>query len=258
MQQTEIAIFVFTATVLALLFIGGIFLFLFIYHKRKVAHLKEKSSLNEAHSQAMLTTQLTTQQETMQHIGTEIHDSVAQKLTLASLYNKQLTVAAVPPSISIKMEAIGCIIDESLAELRQLSKTLTDPQLANADLLYLLREEASRINLSGICTVSIRNTGQPLSLPQEKKNLLFRILQEFMQNSLKHAACTAITILLHQQENMLIVSATDDGKGFDTALVSNGIGLQNMKNRALQMNASYRLTSKHGKGTMLNLAIQTE
>jgi signal transduction histidine kinase len=257
MEQSELATYTFIATVLLLLFISGTFLFLYLYHKRKLAHQKETSSLNDLHHKELLTAQIATQQETMQHIGLEIHDSVSQKLTLASLYNKQLS-AAITPDITGKMNAIGVITDESLAELRQLSKRLTDPLLANAGLLYLLRQEADRINGPGIFCVTIQCTEEELPLPQEKKNLVFRLLQEFMQNSIKHAACKQILITLHKQHSLLTITASDDGKGFNTALRSNGIGLQNMKNRASQMNAEYLLMSEQGKGTMLTLVLQTD
>jgi signal transduction histidine kinase len=256
MGKSEIALFIFIATVVLLVFITGTFLFLYIYRKRKIAHLLETNNLNEQHHRDMLTAQVAIQQETMQHIGFEIHDSVAQKLTLASLYNKQLSVFAAP-DISSKMNEIGDIIDQSLNELRQLSKTLTSPQLANAGLIYLLKQEVARINSSGICIVTIECTETELGLPQEKKNLVFRLLQEFMQNSLKHAACKKIHITLVQEAGLLTITAADDGKGFDTGQRSNGIGLQAMRNRASQMNAVYQLISEQGKGTMLNLVVQT-
>ena len=190
----------------------------------------------------------------MQHIGTEIHDNVGQKLTLASLYSKQLNAGTV--NLEEKINSISKIIDESLAELRQLSKTLTNPELANAGLLFLLNEEAKRINASGICFVAVVTNEPEIVLTQSEKNILFRLLQEFIQNSLKHSGCRKITINIHKEKDLLTINASDDGKGFDINTASGGIGLQNMKRRAEQLHAIYELISEEGKGTTLNLQLQ--
>jgi signal transduction histidine kinase len=210
--------------------------------------------MQQLHERQLLQNQFEIQAQTMQHIGTEIHDNVGQKLTLASLYTKQFSNRSVE-EMETKITAVGNIIDESLTELRQLSKTLTNPELANASLEFLLNEEAKRINVSGICYVSINNSCADIVLPQADKNILFRLLQEFVQNSLKHSDCRRISIALEKMNEKLFITATDDGKGFDTSDVSTGIGLQNMKRRAEQLNALYQLSSESGKGTTLTLQL---
>ncbi|MEP7237458.1 MAG: ATP-binding protein [Ferruginibacter sp.] len=254
MGQSEITILIIISNIILLIFIGGIIIFIFQYRKRRVTHNKEKEQINLQHQQELLTTQLQSQQQTMQHIGTEIHDNVGQKLTLASLYSKQITAGT--SNLEKKINAIGNIIDEALSELRQLSKTLTNPDLANAGLLVLLNEEAKRINASGICFVTVKADKPDLALTQGQKNILLRLLQEFIQNSLKHAGCRKIEIEISKENNSLSIMATDDGTGFDTNTVSTGIGLQNMKRRAEQLNAIYDLQSEGGKGTTLHVQFQ--
>ena len=179
--------------IVILILIFGIILFIVQYRKRRLMHNKEKQQIDERHQHELLATQFESQKQTMQHIGTEIHDNVGQKLTLASLYSKQLSTHT--PNLEEKIQSIGAIIDESLIELRQLSKTLTNPELANAGLLQLLNEEAKRINAAGICHVTIRSGETEIELPQSDKNILFRLLQEFIQNSLKHSACRRMCLM---------------------------------------------------------------
>jgi signal transduction histidine kinase len=253
MGKEETIILIFSTVGAIVLLCGGIVMILILHNRHKLKKISETKELVHHHSRELLSIQLETQQQTMQHIGTEIHDNVGQKLTLASLYTKQLAAGTVT-NMEGKIAEVGNIIDESLTELRQLSKTLTNPELANASIIILLNEEASRINASGICHVSISNIDE-IVLPQAEKNILFRLLQEFIQNSLKHAACRKIIIALEKESNMLNVTATDDGKGFDTSGVSTGIGLQNMKRRSEQLNATYKLTSEKGSGTSLTLQL---
>lgn len=250
MGKTEIIVFIILTSLIVTIFAMGIFLFAFQYKRKRKEHLNEKDNLNELHQQELLSSQ----QQTMQHIGTEIHDSVGQKLTLASLYSKQLSANTI--NLDEKINSISNIIDESLTELRQLSKTLTNPELANAGLVALLYEEAKRINASGVCYLSVQFNERELVLPQADKNILFRLLQEFIQNSLKHSGCRKIKINILKTSNHLSITASDDGKGFDAHLPSGGIGLQNMKRRAEQLNATYDLKSDQGYGTTLNLQFQ--
>lgn len=254
MDESKIKIIITITFLIVLALVTGVFVYIYQYRKRKILHEKEKVEIDKQHKVDLLNTQLQSQQQTMQHIGTEIHDNVGQKLTLASLYTKQFSSKSME-EMEMKMASVGNIIDESLTELRQLSKTLTNPELANASLESLLNGEAKRINVSGICHVSINNSGADIVLPQADKNILFRLLQEFVQNSLKHSGCRRISIALEKMKEKLFITATDDGKGFDTSVISTGIGLQNMKRRAEQLNAIYQLNSEAGKGTSLTLEL---
>lgn len=254
MGKSEVIITLITSTIGFAILIACIFIFIIQYRNRKIEHTKETDMLNEKHTQELLEKKLETQQETMQHIGREIHDNVGQKLTLASLYTKQLATKN-NNNPDEKIIAISTIIDESLNELRQLSKTLTNPHLAQADLLFLLKEEAKRINNAGVCHVIITSNSNILSLSQSSKNVLFRLLQEFMQNSLKHSGCKKISINAESLPNQLIITATDDGKGFDTNAQSTGIGLQNMQRRAEELGATYTLKSTQAKGTIMTISL---
>ena len=76
----------------------------------------------------LLDTQVQMQQQTMTYIGREIHDSVSQKLTLASIYAQKLEFESKDGTMSDKLKMINTIINDSLAELRDLSRTLTDSE----------------------------------------------------------------------------------------------------------------------------------
>lgn len=260
MGKAEITIFIVLVNIVLLIFIAGIIIFVFQFRQRKMEYVREKKIVDEQHQRELLNTQLEIQHQTMQHIGSEIHDSVGQKLTLAFLYTNQLTYNNQFPGLSERINTIGNIINESLEELRALSKTLSNPSLAQAGLLDLLKHESVRVNASGVCRIFLKSNAETLDLPPSEKNIIFRILQEFIQNSLKHAQCKRIDLDLNLQvqENKLYIMATDDGKGFDITDEPRGIGLSNMKRRARQIGMGLHLQSKPGKGTilMLDLAIQ--
>ncbi|MEZ2445938.1 sensor histidine kinase [Chitinophaga sp. RCC_12] len=258
MEQAEMTIFIILVSVILLIFIAGTIIFMFQFQQKKLKHNMEKASILEQHQRELLHAQLEIQRRTMQQIGSEIHDSVGQKLTLAFLYTSQLLQGRQLSEITERVDTIGNIITESLAELRQLSKTLNNPELAEADLITLLQNECRQVNAAGICYLSLESNVSTIAIPSPEKNILFRILQEFIQNSLKHAHCKRIFIQLDLQHGHLLVKASDDGKGFDTVVIPNGIGLGNMKRRAQQIGADFTLQSTPGNGTILTLYLPTE
>jgi signal transduction histidine kinase len=256
MQQTETIVFIIIANVLLLVFIVGIILFILQYKKRKVAHEKEKDMITEIHAKELLSTQLEMQTQTMQHIGREIHDNVGQKLTLASLYTQQLAFENKAPQINDKIENIGFIINESLAELRQLSKSLTDDRINDNNIIQLLQQECNTVNDLKKCEVTFSSNQYNIALPYQTKSILLRIVQEFLQNSIKHAACNTIKVNLEKETTSIILSLQDDGKGFEINNIKrNGIGIGNMKKRTEIIGGIFTLESKPNKGTNITIEI---
>ena len=100
---------------------------------------------------------------------------------------------------------------------------------------------------------------QQIDLSQAVKNFVLRILQEFLQNSLKHAACTEIKVSMQNEETGLTVSSFDNGQGFTmNGKQYAGIGLQNIRKRAEIIGADLRIDSTPGEGTRMRLFIPSQ
>ena len=188
----EVYLMIGVAAVILIAFALTVLSVMVIYRKRKLEHIREIDKMNEHFSRELLQTQLEVQQQTMQHIGREIHDNVGQKLTLAALYVLQLDEK--DTGIQKKIHAVSAIINESLSDLRSLSKDLTDTGYMHTDLYQLISNECTRVQATGRCTVKLQARHMSIKATQAVKNVTLRILQEFLQNSLKHADCTAIDI----------------------------------------------------------------
>ncbi|WP_326384744.1 sensor histidine kinase [Flavobacterium sp. SUN052] len=211
---------------------------------------------HEEHQKELLSTQIEIQNQTMQHIGREIHDNIGQKLTLASLYTQQLAFENKAPQINESIENISAIINQSLSELRELSKSLTDDTINDSTIVELLKRESDKINDLKKCKVSFDFNDDKLELNYQMKSVLLRISQEFMQNSIKHSKCKNIKIDLDKFENKLKLTLADDGVGFDISTISSkGIGLSNMKKRTEIIGGNYKLESVAKKGTHLTITI---
>lgn len=207
------------------------------------------------HQKEIFSTQIEIQNQTLQHIGREIHDNIGQKLTLASLYTQQLAFENKAPNIKENIENISEIINNSLIELRQLSKSLTDDTIQSFEISELIEKECFKINSLHKCNVNFKPSVNRIDVPYELKVVLYRITQEFIQNSIKYASCTNIYVELSCNNKMLQLNLKDDGKGFDATIESSsGIGLKNMKKRASIIAATFILESNN-KGTTVLVKI---
>ena len=256
MEDKELTIFLILVNVTLLIFIGGIAAFVMLYRQRKISHEKEKQLLHQLHRQELMQAQLEAQQQTMRDIGREIHDNVGQKLTLASLYTQRILFARQSDQPEHRITEIAKIINDSLQDLRQLSKSLVQPELAQKSLFELLTQEALQVNQSGMCQLTISMHPSDMFFSVSTKNNLFRLAQEFIQNSLKHAQCRHISINIEQKQETVYFHFADDGIGFDVNEKKSGIGLSNIKRRANELSVTdYVFSSTPHLGTELRFAL---
>jgi signal transduction histidine kinase len=259
MEQKDLVFLIVFISIFLVIFIGGSILYIFQSRSKKIETIKEKEKLQIMHQQELLSTQLEMQTQTMQHIGREIHDNVGQKLTLASLYTQQLAYENKAPHVNDRIESIGNIINESLAELRQLSKSLTDDGINDNNIDALLKQECINVNNLKKCSVVFSCNKKNIILTYKTKSIVVRIVQEFLQNSMKHAHCKNIFVNLKMEDTLLQLFLQDDGKGFDASQTNtNGIGLVNMKKRAEMIAGKFILESELGKGTKLTIDIPND
>lgn len=260
MGKTELLITFISFNIFFLMFVIAVFIYIRNYRQRKKEYLNEIEMKNELHQRELLSTQLEIQQATMQQIGRELHDNIGQKLTLVSLYVQQMLYENKVPEAVERIDQVSQIINQSLQDLRSLSKTLTDDNISQKEIVTLIQEEVDNTNSLKKCYVSFEHNFDQLDLGFMHKNLLLRITQEFIQNSIKHSHCKNIFISLNTSEHTLWeLKIRDDGAGFDTANTkSNGIGLTNMKNRAKIIGADFNLESEENVGTQINIILKKQ
>lgn len=258
MAEKELTLFLVLVNVVLLIFIGGFCAFVFLLRQRKIQFKRETELLEQIYQQQLVERQLDTQQQTMRDIGREIHDNVGQKLTLASIYSQGLLHRQLLPTTetALQIGEIAKLIDTSLQELRQISRTLVYPESAQKTLNELLEQEAALTNQLELCNIHLGLPPFCLILTTFEKNNIFRITQEFIQNSLKHSRCHNIWICVELQSTNLVFTFKDDGMGFEIGTQNTGIGLVNIKRRLGNLKVlNESLTSALGHGTTLHFSI---
>ncbi len=256
MRESEQIVSLILFNLFFLLFIVAIISFIRQYRLKKKEHAALLHQKNIDHQKELLATQVEIQIQTMKHIGREIHDNIGQQLTLASIYTHQLEFENKSPNCAESITNIGQIINNSLSELRLLSKSLTDNAIEKQSISKLIEAESKKIANLKICNVSFLSTAKKTEIPYQSKSVLLRITQEFLQNSIKHSECKNIEIKLDHTPEKLILTIQDDGIGFDINRInSSGIGLSNMKNRTEIIGGTYFFDSQINKGTKIRIEI---
>lgn len=236
-------------------FIMAIIIFIRQYKIKKKAHIGELEKVDLLHKKEILKTQTEIQKETMSYIGREIHDNVGQKLTLSSLYLQQLVFENKASQVNESLNNVNDIINESLFELRQLSKSLINDTIQENTITKLIENECTKIRQLKKCKISFISSLNKVVNSYQIKSILLRITQEFIQNSLKHSKCKKIDINLSSINNELVILLKDDGIGFNTQTKSaKGIGLNNIKKRIEILEGKHEILSNK-KGTQLTLKI---
>ncbi|WP_244592981.1 sensor histidine kinase [Pukyongia salina] len=196
--------------------------------------------------------QLEIQEQTLKNIAWELHDNVGQLLSVANIQLNMLQ-ANVSPEFSPQIKETKDVVTATVQEVRALSKTLNTDVIQHNGLIASVRTELERFNRLNFLHAELKIEGEEKFIRSEDEIIIFRILQEFFSNVIKHAKANILFVFLCYREKELEITVEDDGTGFDTSVNRDSSGLHNMKSRANLLGARYELASQPGKGTKLNL-----
>jgi two-component system NarL family sensor kinase len=244
----------------AVLIIVGVFIVSFIsmYTKSHNRHLTEKKEMEFKFQQELLQTQLEIQEQTLKNISQEIHDNIGQTLSLAKL-NLNRIDARQPEMDGERILHSRELVGKAIHDLRSLSRNLNTDMILAAGFLPALESEVQQVNRTGAFTASLEISGNPQKLDAKKELILFRIVQEALNNIIKHSGATSLQVSADFRENQFILSIRDNGKGFEPALPGEtqplGSGLRNMRNRAAMIGGLFNLESSAASGTLIEITI---
>ena len=258
-QNTQLIIGIVIASVIFL--VAGFFISIYIAYanNRKRKFIIEKENLKLAFNQQLLQSQLEIQEQTFNDISQEIHDNVGQILSLAKVQINIMTEGnEMNPAM---LNDVKNNIGKAMSDLRDIAKSLSNERIKNLTIHSAVFNEAERISKSGIIRIQVNVDGGQKELNQQKKLVLFRIVQESMQNIIKHANASEIAIAFHYAPDVLRTVIKDNGKGFelhDALKNSTGLGLSNIRSRALIAGGRSVIESSPNAGTTITINMPYE
>lgn len=256
---SDITFIIVAGSILFLLLVLFVVMFMVAFQKRQIQNLQERAALKTAYDQEILKSQIEVQNQTLQHIGQELHDNIGQLLSVAKINLNILEESENEELDFIKQT--NEIITQSINDLRALTKSLDGDFVKDFGLEESISHELQRIRKTRRFQTEISVLGEKRKLGYDHEIVLFRIVQEVLNNALKHSKAKNLTITLHYFPELFTLNINDNGKGFDLENINQksisqaGAGLRNIQRRMELIGGKCNIYSEIGKGTEIILEI---
>jgi len=252
----DILIATVSVTLLFLLLVCFMIVLLMINRKKKLAHIVEKQQMTADFEKQLLQSQLEIQEQSFSNLSREIHDNVGQVLSLVGM---QLNILEQTDLLNRPvLDDARKSLDKALVDLRDLAKGLSTDRITRFSLVEDVAGEINRIGRTRFFTADLQVEGKERPINPERTLICFRIVQECLQNIIRHAAANKVSVLFQYGESALGIFIQDDGKGFNVhnALSrGSGLGLSNITKRAGMVGGSATIESTINEGTRINIHI---
>ena len=247
-NQQTIVVFLFIILGLTLLLLG----FLFWFYKSKS---KEKQRW---HQQELLQARLEIQEQTYRNISQELHDNIGQALSLVKLNINTIDLndAAIARE---KIAASKSLLIKAIQDVRDISKTLNTDFINETGFANAVEQQLQLLERTGLYATQLSVQGDICHYTPERELLAFRIVQELLNNIVKHAEANQINVSMNYKSEKLVISVWDNGRGFDLqaqqSSPNKGMGLRNIYNRLKLIKGVIFFESGPGKGTTVTIEI---
>lgn len=228
---------------LVLVLLSGVF---YLYSLRR-KRVEEKKRIN-----AMLLSE----ERERTRIARELHDGLGQLLSTARINAASLEGAVEADDAPLLRNTLS-LIDQSVTEVRAVSHNLMPQLLSEKGLVEALNELVRRINDTRGLKAELHCSGFA-GIPDKNVEIaLYRVIQEVLNNIIRHAAASQIILKLQYSQNNLNIFISDNGKGFDLSAIekSEGIGWKNIQTRLSLINGNMNINSFAGKGTAISIDV---
>jgi signal transduction histidine kinase len=244
--QIDVFLFLFVGMLTLSLLAGAVVIFFFFYQKKVLRQQLQISEMETAYREELLHSNIEQVEAERHRIATDLHDELGGIFSTLKLKINQLDrVDNVDQLLSESRE----IIDTGVASVRRISHSMTPPGLEMfglADALISLCKKTDSPQLSVECACS-----DDFPRLEGKVELgIYRIAQELLHNSIRHADASKIRLYLSRLEGFICFEYTDNGKGFNPEIWQSrkGLGLKNIEARASHLNATVEWQTWPGQG----------
>jgi two-component system, NarL family, sensor kinase len=226
-----------------------------LLQQQKIAELEKEKQLLAADAV------LQGQEEERSRLARDLHDGLGSILSSAKYsFNNMKNNFIITGETAAAFDKSMAMLDRSISELRAVSHNMMPEALMTFGLDTALRDYCNSINQSGAVQLMYQSFDlNDDSIAKTTASVIYRIIQELVNNILKHAhAGTALVQLVRKNES-LSITVEDDGRGFETSQLENsdGIGLKNLRNRVTYLKGTIDLNTNTGKGVSINIEIPT-
>ena len=215
---------------------------------------RQRQTLNKR----ILTAVLRTEEKARSRFSKELHDGLGPLLSSAKMSLSALSREERSPEQREIIDNTTYVIDEAIRSLREISNNLSPHVLNDFGLArgvqHFIDRSAAMHNVKIRFTTNLRTERYDTDV----EVILYRVVCELINNSLKHAACTTVNLSLSRAGSTLSLDYSDNGRGFDSkAMMDCGMGLSNIDSRIKSLGGTFDIDSAKGKGMRASIRIDT-
>jgi two-component system NarL family sensor kinase len=232
----------------------------FLFYRKKQIEQQAKLDSEIAHQKEIRTKAiLEAEEKERRRIAQDLHDGVGQLLSAAklNLSNLDSKIATQTEEQKLAMQNALSLVDDSVKEVRAVSHNMMPNTLIKLGLASAVREFITKLGNAPTLKVDLEIVGLDTRLDNQIETVLYRVIQEIVNNIIKHAKASQISMQLIRHDTELNIMIEDNGVGFDTNQLDNfeGIGLKGIQTRIEFLNGSVHFDSSIGRGTTVIIDI---
>ena len=198
-----------------------------------------------------LSARLVDAQETERRaISRELHDEVGQSLgaLLVDIGRLSSTLSADHPEVKPQLDNLKAVAERTFQSVRNMALLLRPSMLDDLGLTAALEWQGREVSRRSEIEVAVDSEGVPEDLPDEYKIYIYRLVQEALNNAVRHSGAHNAKVVVERLEKSIVVRISDDGRGFEPAR-TRGMGILGMEERVKRLGGTLRVESQTGKGT---------
>ncbi len=234
----------------------GFAVFIMIYQKKMIQEQEKRRILDIEYQHKMIQSQIDSQETERKRIAADLHDSIGSLLWAA-----KLNIAFLGRSVDLNGELKDSynetmkILDQSIDSVKRISWELTPEAFQHTGLSSSIKEMCSQLDGKGL-SLMLQEVGTGIFWKDDRALMVFRIVQELINNAVKHAKAKRIKVELNWKPQNLIIEVSDDGVGFrpnDT--IRNGLGWWNITHRSKKIGATVLVNENVQTGAAIELMV---
>jgi len=221
-------------------------------NQQKIKELEDEMQINSMQSM------IAGQEVERERIAKDLHDSLGGLLSTIKLQVDKIHLSDDKGDRIPEVTKATDLLDVAVSEVRTISQDLQPGALKRLGLVPAINDLVNRYQSNSGPEISFQHYGIPTELDQNFALSIYRIVQEILNNALKHAEATEIFVQLNKEDDALVIHVEDDGKGFDPDQKFKSMGLANIRSRVNYLKGSMEIDSREGLGTsfLIHLGIR--
>lgn len=257
-ETTQVYLLVGVAVIAMLLMGGAIILFVLYYQKRMTEEKLQRQQMELQFQKKMIEAALESQENERRRVAADLHDSIG-----AMLSTIRLSLITHVKRNSQDVESIAeskRMLDDTIDSVRRISRDLMPSTLEKFGLSLAVKEMCDRFQSTSSLPITFEEIGKTPHLSKTRELMIFRIIQELLNNALKHSGASLLKVILKNSGHLEVI-VEDDGSGFDLneqQMEGQGLGLFNIENRARLAGGVVIFNSEVGKGSKTIISIPYE